>query len=145
MNEMEPFEQRLKRQPLRPAPADWRKEILSAAKEAQPLRPSATAHGESFLSVLNRRLAPLLWPHPVAWGGLAAVWIVIFALNVSLQDKAPTMAEKTPAPSPAILAELRQQQRMFAELINPTDLKEADRPKIPAPQPRSETTEIMSA
>ena len=137
MNEMEPFEQRLKRQPLRPVPADWRKEILSAAKEAQPLHKSATNPGESLFSCFNRHLASLLWPHPIAWGGLAAVWIFIFVMNASLQDKAPAVAEKAPAPSPAMLAELRQQQRMFAELIGPTDLN-ADRPKNLAPQPRSE-------
>jgi len=34
--EMEPFEQRLRRQPVKPVPAAWRAEILAAARAAQP-------------------------------------------------------------------------------------------------------------
>ncbi len=145
MNEMEPFEQRLKRQPLRPMPAGWREEILSAAREAQPVRRSPTADGDSLLSMLNRRLSSWLWPHPVAWGGLAAIWIFIFAVNVSIGDKTPMIAEKVTPPSPEVIAELRQQQRMLAELIGVNDAGDADRPKVIVPAPRSERVVILDA
>ena len=142
---MDPFEQRLKRQPLRQAPADWREEILTMAREAQPLRQTATVQGDSLFSVLNRRLASLLWPHPVAWGGLAAVWVLIFAAHFSIEDKAPVMAEKALPPSPEVVAELRQQQRMLAELIGVSDASDADRPKVLVPAPRSERVVILNA
>ncbi len=142
-DETEQFEQRLKRQPLRQIPAEWRKEILSAAHKAQPARHSIAVTRVSFLSVLNRRIASLLWPHPVAWAGLAAVWIFILGVNVSLRDSAPVMAQKTPPPSPEMIAELRQQQRLLAELIGPGDVNIADRPKTFAPRPRSERVEIL--
>ena len=142
---MEQFERRLKGQPLRPLPAEWRREILSAANEAQPARHAQSAANSSFLSRLHQRLLSLLWPHPVAWGGLAAVWILIVAAHVSLRDPVPVMAEKTPAPSPEAVAELQQQQHLLAELLGTYDVPAADRPKIFAPKPRSENLEMLSA
>jgi hypothetical protein len=138
-DELEQFERRLKNQPLHQPPAEWRLEILSAAREAQP------AANSSFLSPLHQRLVSLLWPHPVAWGGLAAVWILIVAAHVSLRDPVPVMAEKTPAPSPEAVAELQQQQHLLAELLGTYDVPAADRPKIFAPKPRSENLEMLSA
>jgi hypothetical protein len=87
----------------------------------------------------------LLWPHPAAWAGLAAIWILILAVDFSLRDKAPVMAEKSAPPSPEVIVELRQQQRMLAELIGPRDEREADRSKSFVPQPHSERTEILAA
>jgi hypothetical protein len=146
MNEdTEQFEQRLKRRPLRQVPAAWRDGILAAASEAQPAKSSQPVARHSFLSVLNERLASVLWPHPVAWGGLAAVWIFIFAVNFSIRDREPVLAEKAVPQSPEVTAELRQQQRLFAELMGANDSPDADRPKVFAPKPRSECMEILSA
>lgn len=144
-DEMESFERRLKRQPLQPVPAEWRRDILSAAREAQPARHSQPVAGHSLLSRLQQRLAVLLWPHPVAWGGLAAVWIFIVAANVSLRDQTPMVTKKAPSPSPEVIAEVQQQQRLFAELLGANDMPVADRPKLFAPKPRSENTDIMAA
>ena len=92
-DETEQFEQRLSRQPLRQIPGEWRAEILAAAREAQ--RPgTATRHPRSLLSTINHQLSTLLWPHPKAWAGLAAVWVFIFAVNFSMRDKSPGIAEK---------------------------------------------------
>ncbi len=55
-----------------------------------------------------------------------------------MRDKAPVRAEKSPPPSPEVIVELRQQQRMLAELIGPRDTSDADRSKSFVPQPRSE-------
>jgi len=134
---MDDFEQRLQRQPLRQIPVEWRGEILSAAKHASRPVPRA-----SFLSTFNFQLSTLLWPHPKAWAGLAAVWILIFAVNFSIRDKAPVMAEKAAPPSPEVIAELRQQQRMLAELIGSSQAREADLPRF-LPQPRSERVEVV--
>jgi hypothetical protein len=140
----EQFEQRLKRRPLRQAPAEWREGILAAAAETQPVKLRGVAH-RSFFSMFYERLASMLWPHPVAWGGLAAIWIFIFAVNFSLRDGEPAMAGKVVPQSPEVTAELRQQQRLFAELMGANDSPDADRPKIFVPKPRSECTEILSA
>ncbi len=69
------FEFQLQNQPLRGLPAEWRSEVLSAAKDAvantEALKPAAPASW----------WRELLWPCPQAWAGLAAAWVVIFGLN----------------------------------------------------------------
>jgi hypothetical protein len=42
-----------------------------------------------------------------------------------------------------VVAELKQQQRMLAELIGPRETHDADRTKPFVPQPRSERAEIL--
>lgn len=133
----EDFEQKLQRQPLRPIPAEWRAEILAAAKQAS--RPAPRA---SFVSTLNAQLSTILWPHPRAWAGLVAVWILIFAVDFSTRDTTPVVAKKAAPPSPEVIVELKQQQRMLAELIGANQVREAETPRF-LPLPRSERVEIL--
>ncbi len=136
------FEQKLSRQTLRKLPGEWRAEILAAAN-------SRARRGEagkiSFLSTFNRQLSALLWPHPKAWAGLAAVWIAILTLNLSTRDPSEIVAKKSAPPSPEVVAELKQQKLLFAELIGSTETLVADRQKLFLPRPRSERTEILMA
>ena len=136
--EMEQFERRLRRQPMKQIPAGWRAEILAAAECAARPAPRAPS-----LATCNRQLATIFWPHPAAWAGLAAIWIFILAVNFSLRSESPALVEKTSPPSPEAVAELRQQQRMFAELLGVNDSCIADRRKF-LPQPRSERIEILA-
>ncbi|MGA3145179.1 MAG: hypothetical protein ABSF10_19430 [Verrucomicrobiota bacterium] len=146
------LEQKLSRQPFRQVPAEWREEILAAAdvnrRQATSCKVgrefTSAATRRSLLSTLNAQLSTLLWPHPKAWAGLAAIWILILAVNFSVRDKAPVVAEKSATPSPEVMVELRQQQRMLAELIGPRDTSVADRSKPLVPQPRSECVEIVT-
>jgi len=141
---MDEFEQRLGSQQLREAPAGWRAEILSAARSA--LRPAPRAPSPGFLPTLIHQLSTVLWPHPKAWAGLAAVWIVIMVLNFSTHDTATVVAvSKTSAPSPEIILQLRRQQRLLAQLIGPREVLDADRSKYWMPRPRSEALTILSA
>jgi hypothetical protein len=87
----------------------------------------------------------VLWPHPVAWAGLAAAWILIFAVNYSSRDTQPVVAEKIATPSPEVVAELREQQRLFVELAGVNDSTDFDRQKTFVPRPRSERVEFLTA
>jgi len=60
-----------------------------------------------------------------------------------MRDQSPVLAEKSSPPSPEVIVELRQQQRMLAELIGSRDEHDADRSKSFVPQPRSERAEIL--
>jgi hypothetical protein len=137
------FEQKLQRQPLRSVPTGWREEILTVAESAVGARHPLPVTRPSWLSTLNSQLSTLLWPHPKAWAGLAAVWILIFVVNFSTRDQSPVMTEKSAPPSPEVMVELRQQQRLLVELIGPRDTSDADRSKSYVPQPRSERAEIL--
>jgi hypothetical protein len=140
---MNEFEQKLSRQPLRKIPGKWRAEILSATDGAKISRhPSlVTRH---WLSTLNHQLSTIFWPHPKAWAGLAAVWIFIFAVDFSMRDHSQNIATKSAPPSPEVMAELRQQKLLFAQLIGSSDAREAEPPKF-FPRPRTERIEILTA
>lgn len=141
---MDDFEQKLQRQPLRQIPGEWREEILAAATGRESRVESREQEGR-WPSTLVSRLSSLLWPHPAAWAGLAAVWILILAVNFSMRDQSPVLAEKSSPPAPEVIVELRQQQRLLAELIGSRDTRDADRSKSFVPQPRSERAEFMAA
>jgi len=139
---MNEFEQKLSRQPLRQISAKWRAEILGVCVESRFADPSPEPPRHFTFA---GRLADLFWPHPKAWAGLAAIWILIFAINFSIRDRTPAVAEKYAPPSPEVLAELKQQQRLFAELIGANDWREADRQKLFSPKPRSEFAKFLTA
>jgi hypothetical protein len=132
------FEQKLRHQPLRQVPTEWREEILSAASKVGTARRAVRFFGRAGRASLPDWLSTLLWPNPQAWAGLAAVWILIFAMNFSARDTSPVVAEKNSRPSSEVVVELRQQRLLLAELIGPRDKNNANRSKLPVSQPRSE-------
>jgi len=140
---MENFEQRLSRPPLKPIPAEWRAETLMAARAAQPSRHLSPVTRHSRLSTINSPLTILFWPHPKAWAGLAAVWILILAVDFSTCDPSPRIAEKSAPPAPEVMVELKKQQLLFAELVGAHEPLDADRQKRFAPKPRSECGELL--
>ncbi|HTY87451.1 MAG TPA: hypothetical protein VMB80_08305 [Candidatus Acidoferrum sp.] len=139
--ETEPFERRLSRQPLRQIPAGWRKEILGEADKVGTAR--RAVRGRRSAASLPDWISNLLWPHPAAWAGLAAVWLVVLAVNVSIRDRAPALAEKF-TPPPEVMVELKRQQRLLAELIGPREARDADRAKPLVPRPRTESGEFVA-
>jgi hypothetical protein len=141
---MNEFEQKISRQPLKKIPGEWRAEIVATAT-SRTSRVEGREQDEIWLSTFVARLSTIFWPHPKAWAGLAAVWIFIFALNFSMRDKTPMVAEKISPPSPEVIVELKKQQLLFAELMGPRETPDADRQKIFSPKPRSEYAEILTA
>ena len=137
------FEQRLSRQPLRQLPPDWRGEILAAAREAQSSGHSSPVTRHGWLATFNQQLSTIFWPHPKAWAGLAAVWILILAMNLSERDASPRLVVKSASPSPEAMVELKKQQRLLAELVGTYEAPDVDRRKIFSPRPRSERAEIL--
>jgi len=136
MNDNEQFEKRLQRLPLRKAPAAWREEILSAARKAESPRHASPVTWQSLIATLNSRLSTLLWPHPRAWAGLAAAWVLICALNFTYRDDAPpASARRAAPPSPQLREMLREQERLLAELVEDTPV--VNRPKTGPPRPHS--------
>ena len=103
-----------------------------------------------------RRLTPIMaiiewwhdmiWPCRRIWAGLAAVWVVILAVNLSMRDNSQTKAMKSSPPSPEMIMAFQQQERLLAELIGPNETRNAEPPKLSLPQPRSQRRiELLTA
>src|SRR5207249_3570026 len=101
------FEKQLQRQPLRAVPPEWREQILSAAPRQLDYVPRIKPY-----QLRRSWLREILWPSPTAWAGLAAAWIVIFALQFDSGQPAKMAAVKTAPPSRQVLDLLRAQQSL---------------------------------
>jgi hypothetical protein len=88
----------------------------------------------------------LIFPCRRIWTGLAVVWILIFAINVSQRDPSEMMARKSSPPSPEMILTFRQQEMLLAELIGQNEPQAAEPPKTFSPRPSSERRfEILKA
>ena len=132
------FEKGIQRQEWRQAPAEWRQQILGAAREAAIPQPVARLPRRSLLSALNHRLASIFWPSPKAWGALAAAWLVIIAIDFSVRDQPGSVAQDEVRPSPEVRVALEQQKRWLAELIGWPASPDAESPKPGLLRPRSD-------
>lgn len=136
MNENQ-FEERLRYQPPREVPAEWRNEILSTAR-AVGSRASAGDPQPRLFSTLIAQLSTVFRPHPRAWAGLAAAWVVILALQLTSREPTAVAARNMRPLSPEMLMVLRQQKLLLAELVERPEPRPADRPKPVSPRPRSD-------
>jgi hypothetical protein len=137
------FENRLGSQPVRQVPPQWREEVLSAARQAAGAQHAlrTTQHAPpspSLLLTINSQLSTLLWPHPTAWAGLAAVWLVILGVNLTMREATPLVAKRASPASPQVLMAYREQERLLTELLGPREAPVAEPPKPAPPRPRSE-------
>jgi hypothetical protein len=139
---MEPFEEHLCRQPLREVPADWRREILSAARAEGVPEVSRRAVRESLAGRFRRRLNTWLWPHPVAWSVLGVCWVVILAVNLSLHEPVPLLAKKSLPMNADALAEFKRERLLLVELAGAQETPDVDRAKKNAQQPRTEYVKL---
>jgi hypothetical protein len=98
-----------------------------------------------FLGCSRNFWRELIWPNHRGWAGLAAVWAVILAMNLYSADPAARLVKAEAAPSTESLLVLRAQRRELAKLIEPTETRDAEKPKAFPPSPRSERRNEMLA
>jgi hypothetical protein len=116
---MDEFEQFLSKQPLHSIPPEWRRELLVAGGV-----PSRQPWWREWL-----------WPSPVAWAALAAVWLVIIALNFTVRLPAHETAKRTSPAATDIAVAFAEHRRLLAELTLPETTPRHPQMK---PGPRSE-------
>jgi hypothetical protein len=134
---MDDFEQQLQRRPMRPVPAEWRADILSAAKAV-----SDTQHETRNTQSLAMKLwQELIWPCRRVWLGIAAIWFVVLACNMSMDDSPKVVASQTPPPTPEMMAALREQKQLLVQLLEP--VASSPPPPAAAPRPRSEKQQTV--
>ena len=131
------FEQRLRAQPLRTLPPEWRQEVLAAARGASgAIRPA-----QPRLSPLSSICNPLfsrLWPHPAAWAVLAAVWVLMLSLHFAVPAKPAGLARRAAPVSPQVFMAFREQRRLLAELLHTREIPVAVPPRAATSRPRSQ-------
>jgi hypothetical protein len=79
----------------------------------------------------------LVFPSRRIWAGLAVIWLVLAAVNLTQRDHSPVaVMASTP---PQMILSFRQQERLLTELLGPNNDARAAEPATPLlPQPRSE-------
>jgi len=96
------------------------------------------------LGSFNKTWQELVWPCRRIWTGLAAVWVLLFIVNVSQRDRSHLVQAK-PATAGMMMSYHDQQKllnELFADRSQPAD---AEPPKTFSPKPRTETLIIFAA
>ena len=78
----------------------------------------------------------LIWPSRLAWAGMAALWVVMLAVNGRLSDHRMIEAGASSSSTQNVMQAWEEQNRVLAELTQPAFVLPAA-PSIP-PRPRSE-------
>ena len=87
----------------------------------------------------------LILPSRRIWTGLAAVWLLLFVINVSQRDPVSGVTGQ-PVRAPAVMMSWQVQQRWMDELLaDRSTPPEAERPRTAPPRPRTEENEMMAA
>jgi hypothetical protein len=139
------FEQQLQNQPLRPAPAGWRAEILrqAAGADAKSQREVAECemrNTECEPERLGSAPAPSgwlewLWPCPQAWAALAAIWILLLGLHLTHPPSLSSPITQTRPPTPEARMALAAQRREMTRLLDgPVEPPSAPKPAVPGPR-----------
>ena len=138
----DPFEEELRRHPMRGVPAVWRSEVLAAA--TQVAATLAPAVGIDRAAAAAPWWRDWLWPCPQLWGTLAAAWVVIIVVHLANhEDTVPQEPAMAIQPSPELLACWREQRLLGLELAeHPIPVPDVpDVPEsttIPAPKQSTE-------
>ena len=88
------------------------------------------------MSVISLLWRELILPSRRIWAGLAAVWLLIFAVNLSMRDHSP--ADTMTSAAPQMMLTFRQQQQLLTELLGPDETRVAEPAAPSLPRPRSE-------
>ncbi|HTY88289.1 MAG TPA: hypothetical protein VMB80_12550 [Candidatus Acidoferrum sp.] len=123
-----------------------RREVV-AAEFHGPGRVSSVSPSESLKTPETGKMPVLLliwreviWPCRRIWTGLAAVWLLILAVNLSMRDPVSNITGK-PVRSGAVMISWQTQQRWMSELLTERPMPpEADRPRNVVPGPRTESS-----
>ena len=116
----------------------------SAAFRARWIRSIQTSNSPArpFLVAWISRWGDWLWPSPVAWGALAAVWVCLLALQWATAAQPPAGHQLARSPSNGAAVTFAQRQRELSSLLEslvPPPVP--PRPGLPGPrsQRRAET------
>jgi hypothetical protein len=117
------FEQKLRSQAPREIPRAWRAQITATAR--------ARTEGVSWWR-------QLLWPHPAAWAGLAAMWIAAFALQTASGPEHGSESAQLKVPARQMAQAFEERKRLWVEFAQETSPQPVEIISPKAERPRSE-------
>ncbi len=118
-------------QPTDAAAVRWQRAIHAAS--------AATNRHEAPVSAAWSWWREVIWPWRRVWAGLAVVWMLILAGNLTLRGSASERISITPMLTQRMAASFHYQQAVLAELLAERSLPpDADRQKNFSPKPRTE-------
>jgi hypothetical protein len=137
MNDSE-FEKRLRSEPLRQIPPEWRAEILQGTARSQP---STLDHRPSVVSLpllgTLKLWRELIWPARRVWTGFALVWVAIVAINLADAEQSGKLEANAKVPLGNLITVWERQQELLTEL-NGVENPDMDKPRQSISKPRSE-------
>ncbi len=86
----------------------------------------------------------LIWPSRRAWTGIAALWVLLLAVNLMLKAASPGVPAARSIHSPDLVRAYEEQRRVLAELLAPVNPPPAASAR-PLPHPRSERPVLFKA
>ena len=97
-----------------------------------------------FLRCSNLVWRELILPSRRTWSGLAAVWLLIVAVNVAERDHSSAGKFSSASSAPTMMS-FREQQQLMNELFADRSVAaDAEPPKTFSPKPRTETTKMVA-
>jgi hypothetical protein len=118
------FENQLKSQPWRMVPSAWRREILGVARDPAALAATLIPTDSPY------QWREWLWPHPIAWAGLAALWMVVLGLHWTQPDAQVQLRMASSSipdqPTPAVQMALAEQRKLRDELLGLAEIREEE-------------------
>ena len=103
-----------------------------------------TSFGASFQEIQNTLWRELVFPCRRIGAGLAAIWMAITAINISLGDHSTAPVGKSS--SPVKIMAFRDRRELLNILLDDRSAPlTADPPRILSPKPRTEITETKIA
>jgi hypothetical protein len=125
-------------QPSQTARRRWARAVAEAARPG-PVRRFAPA------AALQEWCHDVIWPWRRVWAGMAAVWLVILAGNVSLREPSLVITAKSATPTQEAINSFRDSQKILAELLaDHSAPRDAARQKFFSPKPRTERYQVVA-
>ena len=98
-----------------------------------------------YLRFLSQLWRELVLPSRRIWTGLAAVWMVLFVINISQRDNVSSVTGQPVRSAPVMMSWQTQQRLMNEVLADRMAPPDVDRPRNDAPKPRTETNGVKAA
>ena len=92
----------------------------------------------SLAAIAAQLWQDLFWSWRRVWAGVAATWLVILGLALATGGTPESRLARTPSPDPQVLAALREQERLLAQMLGQAAPPAIARPRTPGPRSAAE-------